>query len=432
MTNNDTNHPSSDDNAPADGSADTEAWDEREDDAYREDDDYMLLGEEPEASAGESDAYPFEDENQGPLPFDSDPETEKLWSQCGDLAAAGKEKEAIAMAIAEALDDENRLTNELLFGRHPELGRRKLRRGENALIKEWKAIRDDLVRPAWRAAEAAKKAAEAARAAEAAQERGAEQPVRLKKVRLGYSAYCGERVEVVLRRIKERGKLDIADDDIEMLQRMANVETKGLINAVNSWDSVFMSAGFMQWPVLYKDPVGKLQEWIQRAPEAFARYGIELDEKRVWKIPMGKYTYTSIAIARAVNWRELREREWAERFYRAGLDDDAVAAEVVLALEVTEHAKKRIARKVGDFFLPYYERSVPLRALIQETFNHRPAWLYQSLKIAIKEAQQRQVGFGDGGQFLSFLHKGITNVYDAKNKAQSGQNLIRKTGRVVL
>ncbi len=398
---------------PAAGTAE----DELDDRECREDDDYLLIDVDAEA-ADETGGYPHDG---GPLSFGAgDPETEELWRQIGEMAGAGREKEAVARALAEELDDENRLTNEIMFARHPELGRRKLRRDERALVGEWLRIRDDVVRPGMRGGSTAKQASHDG------------EPVRLRKVRRGFSAYTGERVEVVLRGLREGGKLAIEDGDIEMLQRMANVETKGLVNAVNSWDSVFMSAGFMQWPILYKDPVGKLQRWIQRAPEAFARYGIELDGKRIWNIPMGKYTYKSIALVGAGNWRELRERTWAERFYRAGLDPDAVAAEAVLALEVTDHAKKRIVKRCGEHFLPFYEASVPLRALIQETFNHRPAWLYRSLSLAIDEARQNEIAADDSEGFLGCLHRGITSVYEARNKARSAKNLIAKTARLVL
>lgn len=435
-------------NTPDNAASGEVSQDELEDAAYREDDDYLLLDEEEEDyeeqdfdDREDSDAYPYNDPTQGPLPFSSDdPEEEKLWLKICDIAASGKEGEAIAKAIAEDLDDENRMTNEILFARHPELGRRKLKKGERALIKEWKDIRNDMVRPALRKAAADAKATRAAareksidEAKKAADEaRKGSGKIRLRQVRKGYSAYVGDRVEVVLRGLKDQGKLDIADADIEMLQRMANVETKGLINAVNSWDSVFMSAGFMQWPVLYKNPVGKLQRWIQRAPEAFARYGITLDEDRVWKIPQGKYTYTSIALTGAKHWNELRSREWAERFYLAGLDPDAVAAEAVLALEVTDHAKKRIVKKCGQTFLSHYGKSVPLRALIQETFNHRPGWLYRALTLATREAENNKISTDDCNAFLGCLHRGITTVYELKDKARSGKNLIRKTGRLVL
>ena len=72
--------------------------DELEDAAYREDDDYLLLDEDEDFEdqdlddLEDSDAYPYNDPTQGPLPFSSDdPEEEKLWLEICDIAASGKE-----------------------------------------------------------------------------------------------------------------------------------------------------------------------------------------------------------------------------------------------------------------------------------------------------------------------------------------------------
>lgn len=60
---------------------------------------------------------------------------------------AGKEWLALRLAIANGTRDENRLTDLVFFGRHPERGGRPLQPAERELVREWLSIRDTLVRP---------------------------------------------------------------------------------------------------------------------------------------------------------------------------------------------------------------------------------------------------------------------------------------------
>ncbi len=62
-------------------------------------------------------------------------------------------------AIATGNRDENALTDLEFHARHPERGGKRIEAGEKALAKEWLSLRDDVVRPALRAADAAARAA---------------------------------------------------------------------------------------------------------------------------------------------------------------------------------------------------------------------------------------------------------------------------------
>ena len=239
----------------------------------------------------------------------------------------------------------------------------------------------------------------------------------------GYSRYGGGRVYDVLKALRDSGRLKINDEDIELLQRISNVETGGMIQAINSWDDVYMSIGFMQWPIAFD----KLQRLIQRAPDAFRKYGIELDLNRRYRIRRKYGDLTPIAIKGAQEPRHLRSLDWAKRFYAAGLDPDIIVEEAKLALEVIHESKNKIQKRVGEGFLPYYNQSVALRALIQETYNHRPAWLYGILKSAVANA--KKMGGVDGGKFMEIFQNELMKFYKAKNMTKSAINLIQKTGR---
>ena len=245
----------------------------------------------------------------------------------------------------------------------------------------------------------------------------------------GYHRYGGGRVDQVLGRLRDGGKLTISDAVIEMLQRIANVEVGGCIQAINSYDDSLMSMGFMQWTMKY----GRLQQFIKQASAAFQRHGIELG---------GSYTFSrkrrdgSIqkwivsGIKGAPNKNDLRRLDWAKRFYAAGLDPDIIVEEVQFALTVIEENKKKIEKEAGSYFLPHYGRSVILRALIQETFNHRPAWLYAALKMAIARASK--IGEVSTNQFLELVREAIRDVYRKNGLPQSAENLIYKTGYLKL
>jgi len=248
----------------------------------------------------------------------------------------------------------------------------------------------------------------------------------------GFTRYGGGRVDARLKELRQRGRLPISDAEIDMLQRIANVESSGLIQGINSYDSAFMSMGFMQWTIKFMDnqnPDGKLQRLIRRAPTAFRKYGIELDISRRYII--GEYRPIAIKGARTAS--ALRSLDWAKKFYAAGLDPEIIIAEVKLAREVIAESKQRIVNKVGRDFLPYYERSAILRALIQETFNNRPVYLYLALKSATTRA--KSIAGVDTERFLQLVRAAIMEVYREKEPedgAKKARNLIDRTARLVL
>lgn len=63
------------------------------------------------------------------------------------LLASGQELAAVALARQRGVHDVNQLTNLVFFGRHPELGGRKLGASDAVLAKEWLQIRDTIVKP---------------------------------------------------------------------------------------------------------------------------------------------------------------------------------------------------------------------------------------------------------------------------------------------
>ncbi len=215
--------------------------------------------------------------------------------------------------------------------------------------------------------------------------------------------------------LRGRNLLTVSDDDIDMLQRASNVETGGRLTALNSWDSAYMSVGFMQWTLKYR----KLQQWIALAPDAFRRYGIELEPTRTYSFSS---THKEKAIVGSARAAELRSAEWGIRFYLASLDLDAIIVEYRRALEVSNEVRRAIVAPHGTAVVAHYNASPVLRALVQETHNNRPAYM----KLAMQNVASR--ANTDTSSFLELVRKEIVRVYTARENApQKAARLIQKT-----
>ena len=370
-----------------------------------------------------------------------------------DAVRQGAISMQVALAIVTGQRDVNTLTNLVFYAKHPELPvGYKIQRHERDLAQQWVDIKERIIRPLLQALGTGPVSAGTPAGpsptvtAPMAPPRATPPPVnddrayRYHSKYGGYSRYGGGRLETRLRELRDQGKLSISDGDIELLQRISHVETGGCVQALNSWDDVFMSIGFMQWPLAF----GKLQRLIARAPDAFRRYGIELDPTRRYSIKRSYGTETPIALKGVGQPHELRSLDWAKRFYAAGLDPEIVAREAELALEVIAEERRKIEKSLGRP-IPHYDESSALRALIQETNNHRPAWLKELLKRAV--AQYTSSGASGAAHFLDLVRASIRSVYPEMAKAaarktttdpkkiadavarmvHSGENLIAKT-----
>lgn len=238
----------------------------------------------------------------------------------------------------------------------------------------------------------------------------------------GLAHYGGGRVDEVLRSLAAAGRITLTGDDIDTLQRVANVETGGLIQGLNSWDSAVVSIGFMQWTLLH----GKLQEWIRRAEAAFARHGIELDPGRTYTWTReGRVVSEQGAIRGAATREELRWDGWAQRFFAAGLDEEAVVAEAALA---AEHLRRHLAGLRASLrdpalyqrFLGHYRASPRVRGMFQAAYNNLPA--------AARRGTAAALGAADGvetGRFEELLAEALLAAY--RERGDNGSRIVSET-----
>jgi peptidoglycan hydrolase-like protein with peptidoglycan-binding domain len=247
---------------------------------------------------------------------------------------------------------------------------------------------------------------------------------RMEAKKRGLIRYSGERLDRTLDRLRKSKVIELADDDLDTLQRIANIETRGGIQGINTWDSAVVSTGFMQWTLQH----GKVQQWIAAAPEAFARHGIKLDPacQYCW----GKDTQTGIKEVSDMNL--LRWGAWAERFFQVGLDEEALVAEVAFAKKYLKRhldglrrrlASKKISQDLYKVFRRHYEASLTIRGMFQAAYNNLPDAATEAVYLALQAAQPED----DTPSFESHLAQGIRTSFSARKKSQRGRNLTTKT-----
>ena len=242
--------------------------------------------------------------------------------------------------------------------------------------------------------------------------------VRLRRVRdRGYAAYGGGRLTDALRRLG----LGISGRDLDTLQRIADVESSGLANAVNSWDSAIMSAAFKQWTLRW----GELQDLIGRAPEAFARHGIRLAPSLTYSFrSKGGKSKPFPAIDGVPDPEALRSEDWARRFYLAALEPEALAAAARKALEDIAGLEQRVRQQYG--WSPHLD-SPRGRALMAELDNNRPAYVKAVVQQTLARARERP-DIDENG-FLGLFVAQIVAAYERNEKdAEKGR---RWTGKIV-
>lgn len=355
---------------------------------------------------------------------------EPLRRIASSVTHAAREMLLVQQAIDRGTRDPNQLTNLVFFARHPERRGRSLQRSEpdfQRLAAEWTQIRNRIVLPALRAPATPSNPTGATPALSGPREpagyRVVSRIVNGRSVKRGLARYGNARLDQTLRRLRGSHNLQVSDDEIDLFQRIANVETSGQIQGLNTWDSAVVSIGFMQLTLQH----GKLQEWIQRAPAAFRRYGIELDPGRTYSWRGGQQA----AIRGAATKEELRWDGWAQRFYLAGLDPEIIVAEVALAREWMQRHLKRFRRHLerrgqsADFpvFMNHYRRSAAVRGLFQEAYNNLPLAAINGTLAALQAA--RRAGGVNSARFLALLQDGIGQAYRARN--DNGENVITKT-----
>lgn len=243
-------------------------------------------------------------------------------------------------------------------------------------------------------------------------------PARLSPKEIGYAASEGSSTDLVktLLRLRDEKKLTgVTDEQIKIICGVAIVESGGKVNTINTYDSDYLSMGFIQFTLK-----GKIQELIGSARCAFRQYGIELDDVNQWT--MGKEKISSIkGIIKPDDIR--KDPLWIARFYEAGFDDEIIVAQVNQFIKNTlnelfdiEFPKWGIDKK-DKFF-----RDTITVMVIAEIKNNRPIYAKTVVQLAnkAKEEALKKNPHLTMAEFYQILKGKTGDVYDWCNTTKKG------------
>lgn len=168
---------------------------------------------------------------------------------------------------------------------------------------------------------------------------------------------------------------------------------EGKLEAINTWDSAFLTFGCFQWTVGTADGDGELPAMIDRlkrnSPQVFQKYfgqfglDVQLSPGKPNTLRRGFFTLGGTALKTPQQKQQLRSLDWAYRFWLSGQDDTVRRAEV-------EHAMDRVdlffrcteclinTRFVGDYVSSEYGV-----ALLLDQHVNRPAHVPATLARAV-------------------------------------------------
>jgi len=162
---------------------------------------------------------------------------------------------------------------------------------------------------------------------------------------------------------------------------------EGKLEAINSYDSAFLSFGMLQWTAGTGDDAGELAAFLglvkDTDPNAFqtyfGRYGLDVSVSSAAS-PTGVLVLNGTALNHAGQKSQLRAAPWCYRLWRAGHDDVVRRCELI-------HAAARIQqfhqKEVADLTVADWLTSEYGIALVLDEHVNRPGHVPGTLETAI-------------------------------------------------
>lgn len=244
--------------------------------------------------------------------------------------------------------------------------------------------------------------------------------IKWQKVSRGYGgleANGGGQLKAELMKLRDQNKIQITDDEISILQSVAKVETGGSIQGINTWDSGVLSFGFMQWTLKY----GELQDLVRRISNEFKPFGIELEGTYVFKTNSDPPKSHSVPAFKGVtDYNILRGQDWAEKFYRAGLQEAIIVEETKKALEQL-HAYEKRNGLFGSAWNNHFKNPTAV-SLIFEAHNNLPVAAKNALKNTFTQTKDQII---TDKEFNEILATNVLKAYKAYNPNESSERLVK-------
>ncbi|MDH3594889.1 MAG: SH3 domain-containing protein [Rhodospirillales bacterium] len=181
---------------------------------------------------------------------------------------------------------------------------------------------------------------------------------------------------------------DLAPSLLRVMEAVSANE--GKLEAINTWDSAFLTFGVFQWTAGTGNSAGELPGLLERvkrdSPDAFERHfrrhGLDVTGV-AGRLPRGRFMLDGTTLETAAQKERLRSLDWAYRFWRAGHDDVVRRAQIEHAIARIDDFYRDPRKKIGDHFVADYVTSEYGVALLLDQHVNRPGHVPRTLAQAV-------------------------------------------------
>ncbi len=196
--------------------------------------------------------------------------------------------------------------------------------------------------------------------------------------------------------------LEVNLTDSEMKVILATSENVENLDAVNTWDSQFISFGMFQWTAGDPGKPGELPTLIrivkERYPDDFQHYWgqfgldvVDANNKTGW------FSYRGKKLTSAADKAMLREHIWAYRFARAGADIEVQAAQILHAVNRIKQFYFVKSSKLDGYALADLITSEYGVALLLDNHVNRPGHVRGGVAKALERSHLTSTELSRGG-----------------------------------
>lgn len=185
----------------------------------------------------------------------------------------------------------------------------------------------------------------------------------------------------------------VAPSRLRVMQAVSANE--GRLEAINTWDSAFLTFGCFQWTVGVGDGAGELPALLarikRRDASVFQRYfgqfglDVSLPQARPDTLPTGSFTLGGTPLKQPAQKERLRTLDWAYRFWLAGHDDTVRLCEIEHAMERVDLFFRCPQCVINKRFVADYINSEYGIALLLDQHVNRPSHVPGTLARAVAQ-----------------------------------------------
>ena len=208
-------------------------------------------------------------------------------------------------------------------------------------------------------------------------------------------------------------------------------DNEGKLEAINTWDSAFMSPGIFQWTLGETTGAGELAAVLDllrtRAPAAFKTYfgdlgiSVAMSAGAPGTVRRGFLALNGKPLDTSAEKSELRRHIWAYRFWRAAHDKDVRRAQIAHAVSrIDTFYGKALPGMAGRALSDYVTSEFGVALLLDQHVN-RPGHVPKTILAAIK-AEIASGARQDPALWSDATERGALKRYITQRRATSMTN----------